>query len=73
MDFYKETEIDGTNFADFLFEYEANGLPYDKYVELFQYMVDTGIAWQLQGRIGREAMGLIEAGEVLQRTERAYR
>ncbi len=31
-------------------------------VRAWQYLVDTGLAWQLQGSFGRTAMGLIEAG-----------
>lgn len=34
----------------------------EEYLELFQHLVDTGMAWQLQGRIGREAAALLEAG-----------
>lgn len=36
----------------------------EAYIAAFQHMVETGIAWQLQGRIGREARAMIEAGVV---------
>lgn len=35
----------------------------DEWVEAFQYLIDTGIAWQLQGWFGRTARDLIEAGD----------
>jgi hypothetical protein len=33
-------------------------------IELFQNLVDSGLAWQLEGRIGRQAADMIEAGVV---------
>lgn len=32
----------------------------ENYLAAYQYLVDTGMAWSLQGRIGREAHRLLE-------------
>ena len=34
-------------------------------VEAWQYLVDTGLAWSLQGQFGRTANALIEQGIVM--------
>lgn len=34
----------------------------DQIVEAWQYLIDTGLAWQLQGWFGRTAQGLIDHG-----------
>jgi hypothetical protein len=31
-------------------------------IRAWQYLIDTGLAWQLQGSFGRGAMAMIEAG-----------
>ena len=44
--------------------YETGELDEEKMIELFQHLVDTNLAWQLQGHYGRTATALIEAGVV---------
>jgi hypothetical protein len=36
---------------------------YDTFIEAWQVLIDTGMAWQLQGWFGRHAAALIDAGE----------
>lgn len=49
---------------DLIMEYESGTLSREETVELFQHLVDTGLAWQLQGHYGRTARTLIDAGLV---------
>lgn len=34
----------------------------DQLIEAWQTLIDTGLAWQLQGWFGRQAQALIDAG-----------
>ena len=36
----------------------------DQYLAAWQYLVDTGLAWRLQGWFGRTAAALIEHGHI---------
>lgn len=49
---------------DKIIQYEQDGLNEDDTIALFQELVDSGLAWQLQGHYGRVAEALIEQGLV---------
>jgi hypothetical protein len=36
----------------------------EQYIAAWQQLVDTGLAWSLQGWFGRQAMGMIESGVI---------
>lgn len=55
----KQDDITGAIMA-----YEDGQLDQAQTVELFQKLVDSGLAWQLQGSYGRTAVALINAGLV---------
>ena len=52
--------------VDQMMRYEQGDLSDEETVEFFQDLVDTGMAWTLQGSYGRMAMALIDAGYVTQ-------
>ena len=37
----------------------------EEYVEAWQFLLDTGLVWQLQGWFGRTAVAMIEAGQII--------
>lgn len=47
---------------DKIIAFENGEMTEDELVEFFQGLVDTGMAWNMQGMYGRTAMALIEAG-----------
>lgn len=48
--------------TDAIIRYEGGELDDDETVTLFQHLVNTGMAWTLQGHYGRTASRMLEAG-----------
>jgi hypothetical protein len=48
--------------VDKIIAFEQGDLDEEGTIQLFQELIDSGLAWQLQGSYGRMARNLIEAG-----------
>ena len=48
-----------------IMEYEGGAISKKRALELFQHLVDTGMAWTLQGHYGRTAKALLDAGRII--------
>jgi hypothetical protein len=57
--------------VDAIIAYESGDLDETEVIELFQYLIDTGLAWSLQGSYGRMAHALINAGHCTARARHA--
>ena len=50
------------NMTDKIIAYEADSMNDDEVIPFFQELIDTGMAWRLQGHYGRMAKRMIKAG-----------
>lgn len=50
--------------VDQIMAYESGEMDDEHMVPFFQRLVDSGLAWTLQGSYGRTAQALIDAGEI---------
>jgi hypothetical protein len=55
--------------VDRIMAYEHGDMDQEDTLRFFQELIDTGLAWRLQGHYGRTAARLIEAGLVRPRKE----
>jgi len=53
-----------------IIEFEGGEIDDDRTLELFQHLVDTGLAWTLQGSYGRMAAQLIEEGYIKEKVDK---
>lgn len=60
--FSEISEINVENWHDYIFKWENGSLNDVDTIKLFQYLIDEGHVWNLQGFYGRTADELIQAG-----------
>jgi hypothetical protein len=46
-----------------IIDYESGEMDWDRMVDMFQKLINSGEAWTLQGSYGRMAMRLVDDGE----------
>ena len=64
----KRSEVEGYDEVGAIMAYEQGDLDEEGTIELFQRLVDSGLAFRLQGHYGRTAMALIQGGYIRQPT-----
>jgi hypothetical protein len=59
-----ETKQDDFDCVSALMHFEADELDEAETIRLFQYLLDTCLAWKLQGHYGRSAQALLDGGKI---------
>ncbi len=57
-----EPEVTKVNDLTLMVAWEEDRLSPEGTIQLFQRLVDSGVAWQLQGAYGRQAAAMLDAG-----------
>lgn len=55
-------KVNASNRVNYIIQFESGELSDDDVIALFQYLIDTGLVWQLQGFYGRTARDLLLPG-----------
>jgi len=64
---YGDKTVNATNVTDYIIAYEEGNIDCKHYYDLFQYLLDSGMAWTLQGSYGRTTMDLLNNGYLIKR------
>jgi hypothetical protein len=62
-----ENSVDKTNVITYMMDYEMGNLSPDNIIKLFQYLLDSGMSWKLQGTYGRMTKTLLDSGYLIKR------
>ena len=57
-----ENKPESKHMVDEIISYEQGEMNEEEMISFFQELINTGLAWKLQGSYGRTAMNLIEEG-----------
>ena len=55
-----KTKVNDENRVDYIMEYESGDISDIDMLHLFANLIETGMAWSLQGHYGRNAQAFIE-------------
>ena len=59
----KHTHTKAADPVDQIIAYESGDMPPEQMPAFFQSLIDSGLAWRLQGSYGRMAAALIQSGQ----------